>query len=82
MRRSGSRFGYCPRCKLYLHHAFLVVENTLSSQKVGLVCDGCGNLNVSLTRDRASFQITDKYVRPGFMTESPLEVKPGTKLKL
>ncbi len=81
MRRSGSRFGFCPSCKLYLHHAFLVVENTMSAQKVGLVCDGCGNLNVSMTRDRKTFQITNKWVRPGFFLENPAEIKPGSKFK-
>ena len=81
MRKTGSRFGFCPTCKLYLHHAFLVVENALSSQKVGLVCDGCKNLNVSMTRDRRTFQITNRYVRPGFFLGNQMENKPGSKFK-
>ena len=79
MRKTGSRFGFCPSCKLYLHHAFLVVSNTMTAQKVGLVCDGCGQLNVSMTRDRRTFQITNHYVRPGFHVESASRVKPGSK---
>lgn len=76
----SNRFGFCPVCKLYLHHAFLVVENTKADQKVGLVCDGCKSLNVSITRSRATLQVTDRYCRHGFHVNSIEETRNGSKI--
>ena len=81
MRKKGSRFGFCPVCKLYLHHAFLVVENTKSTQKVGLVCDSCGNLNISMTRDRNTLKMIGKSIRPGFHMADSKENRPGSGIE-